>query len=334
MSNTRDKFETESTDYFSTLKDYEFREVVCPLCYRSERTPMFEKDTMRVVRCVCGMVYNRRQPGINALDKFYQESDAMKEWAKIKSSDAEKFRQKKKFQPIAEMLKDKKSFMDIGCGTGTFLYWVKKENPEAEVSGIDSHEGSVAVAKAMGIDAKWQGILDFFREDERTFDVVSLWGVLEHYPTPKSLLHHCKLALNKDGYIVVCVPNMDSLVVETLRQHTFTFCPQHLWYFDKSSLERLAWEVGLELTSYRTIEPEVDPIVRWRLGYDPYDRSVNTSGYSKMAEVEHEAKSRGYKIVACFKKKKVQALCTNYSESWKQVYPQQKPTDPGPKDDH
>jgi 2-polyprenyl-3-methyl-5-hydroxy-6-metoxy-1,4-benzoquinol methylase len=295
-------------DYFSGLNHWDFEKVSCIFCGPDKDSfILFRKGTMTVARCECGFVYSATQPKQATLDKFYSKSDAMTTWSTIKESPKEERRQREKFSGAIDLLKDHHvgSVLDIGCGNGRFLHMVKDFIPGVEVLGVDQNDDALKVANMLGVKTHNQSLIDFLNEDKRKFDAVSLWGVLEHVKSPFWTLRQVAKKLNPQGLLIVCVPNVESLVVRTLWGKCSTFCPQHLWYFSQDTLKLAFESSGLKLIACNTIEPESYPITKALNGFQPYDEIPDWAhvkylddGYIKSYNEMLIKKDLGYKMVA------------------------------------
>ena len=315
MSN-RKQFEQEVNQYFSKRAQSLFEESYCIFCnWTEKRSLMFVSGTMKIVKCKCGFIYNSNQPGQDLLDKFYEKSDAMNSWALIKESYAERLRQEEKYQKAIEYISGSNatSVLDVGCGTGMFLALLKTKSPGMRCLGTDTNESSLQVARSYNLTVKRMKIDDLFKKEPTTlYDCITLWGVLEHVKAPIQLLRNLETLLNPDGFILICVPNIESDVVRALWEGCFTFCPQHLWYFSKDTLSKALTTVGYRIKNSYTIEPEAKQILRREAGFNPYDNSndwhipklVTASETSK----EILAKNNGYKIIMVAKKIKSEAM--------------------------
>lgn len=309
--NKYNTFETNVLEYFDDLNDDAFEPSYCIFCNPSTyRYSFFHKRTMRVELCDCGFVYNNRQPKQEILNDFYKKSDAMKTWSEIKVSHSQKKRQDEKFDLTVSFLKERiESICDIGCGTGYFL---SKLPDTMERIGVDTHKESLRHAKKYGIDTYEMGIDEWLtkcKKEGKKFDAVSLWGVLEHVKKPIEILEKCRDIINRDGYIITCVPNVDSAVVRRFWKETFTFQPVHLWYFNHNTLIRAYKEAGFNYCDSWTIESEVKPLMRGLQGFGPYEplprwleEKVMTEETLTKMHKEIILTSRGYKIVAIGRK--------------------------------
>lgn len=303
-------YKTLVDKYFSDLPEDAFEYVTCVVCNKDNGHPLFSKESMRVVRCECGLVYNKRQAKEKYLNKFYVESEALHSWAKIKTSNYEQIRQLDKYSKAVEFLKRNsvRSIADIGCGNGKFLKLIRDTYSPVDLHGFEINESAI---KECGDLSIWRWTLeDFFLNSFRTYECISLWGVLEHLKNPQDAIEKLSHSIKTDGYLIICVPNVESLVIMTLWGKTFTFCPQHLWYFSKSTLETLLRRNGFGIDDYYTIEPEAEPYIKSLYGFDPYEdypswASNVIEGAIPLTSKTILEKNQGYKIVMIARK-----LCT------------------------
>ncbi len=102
--------------------------------------------------------------------------------------------------------------LDIGCGTGQFLYFLDEQG-YSNYYGIDASEEQIDfcrknVTKKVGL----ADIFEYLKDKKETFDVVSANDVIEHIPKQRlvetlALIHG---ALRKDGVFLMKVPNMSN----------------------------------------------------------------------------------------------------------------------------
>jgi SAM-dependent methyltransferase len=93
-------------------------------------------------------------------------------------------------------------------------------------------------------------------DDERVFDVITLFGVLEHVARPKRFLEKTRQLLAPGGELVIGVPNVASLNrrVSRLSRHDWDMFlePGHLYHYNLRTLTSLASQAGLELRRWST----------------------------------------------------------------------------------
>lgn len=133
--------------------------------------------------------------------------------------------------------------LDIGCGNGTFINYMKQKG--FEVWGIDIDPKSIEVAKKhFNLQNTFNMSLEeFIRSDiakENKFDVITFFEVLEHQTNPKEFLENIKKIISKDGIFGGTVPNRNRAFAEITRKNrNYDFPPHHFMWFSKKSLENL-----------------------------------------------------------------------------------------------
>ncbi len=141
-------------------------------------------------------------------------------------------------------------YLDVGCGLGTMVASMAALGMEA--TGVEPSEIAVRRAREAGCDVH-HGLLEEAGLPDETFDVVSMYHVLEHAPDPIALLRECRRVMKPDGCLVVGVPNYDSMV-----RHLVGRCwsaldpPRHLHHFRRGSLQAASERAGLSLRSVET----------------------------------------------------------------------------------
>lgn len=330
-----DAYKDLQDGFFDALPESAFEYVTCPFGH-TDCHPLFSKGSMRVVRCSCGFVYNRRQARQEVLDEFYKNSAAANKWVEIKGTKKEFYRQNSKYKQAVDFLKKSncKSIADIGCGNGAFLASMKGVGVET-VHGFEMNDSAIEAAKSTGAWIQKGDLKYFINDVARTYDAVSLWGVLEHLKNPLESLKAISNNISDGGRIAVCVPNVNSLLVRTLWQKAFTFCPQHLWYFSEASLSALFRLCGFNLEFKYTIESESVPLLKHMYGFDPYQSIPAWAEklYLKQEWVDIMDQrilgiDDGYKIVMIGRKN---AHSDNSSEGRKQKHKKQKSSKDWPK---
>jgi SAM-dependent methyltransferase len=130
------------------------------------------------------------------------------------------------------------NLVDVGCATGIFLQQAAQAG--WKVTGV---EPSIAMFQAavrrLGATATLvHGPLQTAGLRADAFDVVTLWDVLEHVAEPCAFLKRAAALVRASGFVVVNVPNVDSLPSRLLGQRWPLLIPEHLHYFSLRSLQR------------------------------------------------------------------------------------------------
>ncbi len=212
----------------------------CPVCGGSEFSPHWQKSDLRIVRCVdCGMVYANPAPAGMASGEFYdtEGADYYLSPAKLESdyADVRFAREMKLFREFCT----RGAVLDVGCGSGAFLFQLKKRWPDDhEALGTDVSGAPLDYAESRGVPVARGNFLEQ-HFGGRQFEAITFWAVAEHLAEPKRFLEKAHSLLKPDGFCFVLVPNLKSLAVRLLGAKYRYVYPQHLNYFDSATLSRL-----------------------------------------------------------------------------------------------
>ena len=161
----------------------------------------------------------------------------------------------------------KGSLLDYGSGTGAFLDTVS--NAGWQVSGLEPDDTARSVAKQRyGLDLRSPA--ELYDIPPATFDVITLWHVLEHVHDLHTTLDGLEKALKPGGTLIIAVPNYTS--GDAVHYGEFWAAwdvPRHLYHFSPASMKTLLQHHGLELTGTR------------RMWFDSYYVSMLSEQYKK-----------------------------------------------------
>lgn len=157
-----------------------------------------------------------------------------------------------KFKWVTKRLRNPKanSVLDIGSGFGENLA-VYKDNGW-EVAGIEFNEyASKKSEEIFGIPVLNTPIEQANLPRER-YDVISMWGVLEHLTQPVEVLRQVLKHLAPDGALVFMVPQFDCLLASYLQDHPedadrLLDGDKHIVVFTKPGIEYLAKKLNMKV---------------------------------------------------------------------------------------
>lgn len=139
--------------------------------------------------------------------------------------------------------------LEIGCSTGDLLRHLKLARgiPAGHLRGIETDPEAAAVAEAktnVPIDRHPAGR----SQSRKAFDRIVLWHAFEHVHDLHSLLNNISEQLDRQGTVVMALPNPESRDARHYRQHWVAWdAPRHHWHFTPSVLEALLAKHGFEL---------------------------------------------------------------------------------------
>ena len=147
-----------------------------------------------------------------------------------------------KYAILKRHLKLNSRLLDIGCGTGSFLSFMKKK--EFDVFGVESNVKARKICLERGIAVESSES----KLASASVDGIFLWHVLEHLPNPEKSLATYRSILKSAGLLVVAVPNFESHDRIHYQQNWAALdVPRHLWHFTPKGLIKMAYESGFEL---------------------------------------------------------------------------------------
>jgi 2-polyprenyl-3-methyl-5-hydroxy-6-metoxy-1,4-benzoquinol methylase len=197
-----------------------------------------------ILECVsCGLVFLKTTDHI--LSRFYEDSrmhgaepSSMEAWLNDTECDDQR-----RFGMVKAMLPNKR-LLDFGCGAAGFLQRAK--NLAAEVTGIELETR---------VRNYWSGQINIVPSVDCAgddYDLITAFHVIEHLSDPRSMLNNLAGALNKNGRMIVEVPNSEDALLNLYDCEAFqrfTYWSQHLFLFNSSTLEMLARQAGLRVVA-------------------------------------------------------------------------------------
>lgn len=158
------------------------------------------------------------------------------------------------------------NILDIGCGYGAFVYFLRREG-YANVRGIDGSEEQVRQAKDLGIpNVIVADLREYLATHRQQYDLISALDVLEHFTKPElfGVLDAIYASLKEGGGILMQSPNGDSPYVSWIYFGDLT----HQLAFTRSSVTQALLVTGFREVEVLPLEPVphgVRSVTRWML---------------------------------------------------------------------
>jgi SAM-dependent methyltransferase len=160
---------------------------------------------------------------------------------------------------IAKIKRFKKggSLLDVGCNVGLFLKVAREEG--YSVKGVELNQACAAYARDTFNFEIYSTPLESATLEDESFDVVTLFDVLEHVPDIHVLMSIITKILKKDGLLVVQSPNIHSLMAKLTGSKWSWLTPSdHLYHFSIQSLTMLLRSHSFDPKRITTWEPAKD----------------------------------------------------------------------------
>ena len=193
------------------------------------------RKTFQIVKCSqCSLVFTNPMPMLSeryhdTLDQVYVESSKQR----IRTAELTVDRIRR--------LKTSGKLLDIGCSTGILLDAASRYY---EVAGIETSRWARDEA------AKRHLVMDrpLSKLDIKTeYDVVTLFGVIEHFEDPRHELSLMYEALKPGGLLVIYTGDVDSWLARLLGKRWWWFQGMHTYYFSKSTCTSLLRFCGFDV---------------------------------------------------------------------------------------
>ncbi|MGC9373808.1 MAG: class I SAM-dependent methyltransferase [Bacteroidales bacterium] len=223
----------------------------CPLCQShkiistiSLKDYSISKEPFEIWQCTqCHFLFTQNIPEEESIGSYYaseeyiSHSDTKKGLVNRLYHIARKIMLEKKYR-IIKRISSGKTLLDIGCGTGYFLNYMKEKGYQTQ--GIEVNEQARNFGKQhFGLHIiPPEKLLN--GEIHEKFKVVTLWHVLEHLYQPRLYLQRISEILDKDGILLLALPNPDSFDGKFYKKFWAGYdVPRHIWHFTPQTIARL-----------------------------------------------------------------------------------------------
>ena len=194
------------------------------------------------------MLITSPQPDLENLGRYYESEDYISHTDNKRSVFEKAYHfvksiaLKNKLNLINSEQSQKGKILDIGAGTGDFLLTAK--NDGWNVIGVEPSERAKNIAKQKGISF----VEEISELENNSFDVITMWHVLEHVPNLEFQIQELKRLLKPTGTLIIAVPNFKSYDAKHYGEFWAAFdVPIHFWHFSKKAIKSLFEKVDMKL---------------------------------------------------------------------------------------
>jgi ubiquinone/menaquinone biosynthesis C-methylase UbiE len=225
-------------------------DVKCNLCGQDDfRIREEDEAPFRVLECrTCGLAFVHPMPDPVGLAGHYDEN-YYRAWI-IQQKDNRQRMWKKRLRNLEKVIQ-RGHLLDVGCGDGSFLSLAKQHGWVVDGTEYSGH-AAISAGERIGIHV-FQGELTAARYPGESFDVVTMWHVLEHVTDPGACLREIHRILKPTGLLVLAVPNVDDRVMQVayrlwkgkkLKLFSAEDREIHLYHFSPSTIQNYLDKVG------------------------------------------------------------------------------------------
>ena len=228
------------------------KDIRCCVCNNTDKQKFslkYKKEDFTVVECNnCSFIFVPQYFSKNISYEDYKDENVLEQvkrgdnWLK---SQRHLLRYKfiKKYQPKGDLF-------DLGAGWGHFLY--AGQQLGYRVHGIEIAEMPYKYAtNQLKLPVEH---INFFNMQiqNQAYDLITMWDVLEHIPDADEVIKRCNLMLRNNGYVVIQVPEIDSLIAKLLKEKWNMIGTGHVNYFSKKTIRKLFESHGFKVKKIKS----------------------------------------------------------------------------------
>jgi len=242
--------------------------VNCNLCgsggFRIRETA---EEPYKVLECLgCGLVFVHPLPAPSVLAEHY---DAAYYSGWLGADRRRRLRMWKTRLDGLEKFRSGGRLLDVGCADGVFLELAARRGWKTNGTEVSAYAAAYA-AQASGAGI-FRGELPDAGYGAGSFDVVSMWHVLEHMPDPRRCLEEVRGILEPGGLLVLAVPNLNDLLMQAAYmaarfRRPGLFSPGdrelHLYHFSPKTIKAMVEAAGFSCLRIGPDNGVTDPAKR------------------------------------------------------------------------
>lgn len=176
----------------------------CIICRKSDTKTIFKESGIDILKCKnCGHVFSSYEAEQDYGGYFGGKIDSADHfWWKEAHS--------KMYDDFCKRFIANKSgrLLDVGCGLG---YFVKKISvfPNWKVYGYEISKSAAEFAKnKLNLKNIYCGKVEEANFSGKSFNIITMWDVIEHLPDPNPILKYANLILKDEGFLFIHTPNI------------------------------------------------------------------------------------------------------------------------------
>ena len=253
--------------------------IECPLCgskvailHLKLKDYFLSKEDFEIYQCQsCGLLYTWPHLDDVTIERYYNSDNYLsynengKGMIPFIYNVVKRINIANKFRIATEDSQGRR-LLDFGCGVGDFLCFAQRHGYDVMGSDVCSN---VCLCASEKIRKPVVGPEDIFALPDKSFDIITMWHVLEHVSNLRRLAEQINRLLARNGRLVVALPNYQSYDALHYKDKWAAYdVPRHQSHFDQKSLKEVFAETELQVVG-------VHPL-KW----DAYYISIVSEGYA------------------------------------------------------
>ena len=232
----------------------------CPYC-QSDTTDLHLKlkdyfltqEDFEIYRCPhCELLFTWPRPEESELGKYYKSDEYLSHNESKKGIMPFIYNRVKRVNisnkyKIATQGTSGKRMLDFGCGVGDFILYAKQNGFDVCATDV-TPTAREAASKKLGMNLPSPE--EVLSMPDGSFDIITMWHVLEQISHLKSQIFHLNRLLVNGGRLVLALPDYLSYDAQHYQDKWAAYdVPRHLNHFDSKSLQNIFAGTPLHLVS-------------------------------------------------------------------------------------
>lgn len=243
----------------------------CTACDSQKTKKMLHFRGLFVNKCKnCGLFFveeefkTKESPGLYLDDMYtnywnYESGFYSKHWNEFENHEKDILNDLENEAEHISKNYNQGKLLDVGCFKGHFCNFMWQKG--WKTTGVDISKEAIDFGKKkFGLNLNLLcGEIDNLKLDKESFDIATMWGVIEHFPNPQTQIKQIYPLLKKGGVLIIKTQNQKSLLTliaivlyklsfGIFNSHLdFFYSREHLCRFSPKSLNRLLESEGFSI---------------------------------------------------------------------------------------
>ena len=267
----------------STFESTQNERIPCVFCGSLKFRPVHlrENNTL-VVHCEeCNLEFVNPLPTVEAMEENYQkemtgdetESGFHSRYILERQARTKSFSKlyNSRLTLIESLYPSKGNLLDIGCGAGFFLNCAKEKGWNCHGLEILPEYIKFAQENFALENIRLESLDESLSYDANTFDVITLWDLIEHLRNPLDCLKKIHHVMKPGGVLVMWTPNVKNAIF--LKENWIGYeTLQHFYFFSRDTLNQMLEKAGFKIVHLKTNKARKGLLNK--KGFNAYDNSA------------------------------------------------------------
>lgn len=210
--------------------------------YLKTKDYFLTQEEFELLQCdSCGLILTNPVPNEAEIEKYYNSPDYLSHKSKTQNLTSLVYNSLRKINirnkySFVKSFKTGKSILDYGCGSGQLLHYFLKNG--WKIQGVEPNADAREIASKLN-NIKILNNSEISELQKSSFDVITLWHVLEHIHNLNEVMNNLVSLLKQSGILIIAVPIINSPdALKYKEKWAGLDVPRHLYHFTTSAMKQ------------------------------------------------------------------------------------------------